>query len=89
MRERVEIVQGSHDGPGAVSEAFAGADCVFWLVPPDRHATSVEGYYLDFTRPACEAIRSRGVQRVVGVSTLGRGYAKKPGTYRQRWPWMS
>jgi uncharacterized protein YbjT (DUF2867 family) len=78
-RERVEVVQGSHDDIDVVTKAFAGADCVFWLVPPNPHAESVEGYLLDFTRPACEAIKSQGVKRVVGVSTLGHGVAKNAG----------
>jgi uncharacterized protein YbjT (DUF2867 family) len=30
-------------------------------------------YYLQFTRPACRAIKSHGVKRVVAVSALGRG----------------
>jgi uncharacterized protein YbjT (DUF2867 family) len=33
-RERVEVVQGSHGDIDVVSQAFAGADAVFWLVPP-------------------------------------------------------
>ena len=78
-RERVEIVQGSHDDPDVVTEAFAGADSVFWLVPPNFHADSVEEYYLNFTRPACEAIQSQGVGRVVGVTSLGREYEKDAG----------
>ena len=76
VRERVQVVQGSHDDVGVVTEAFDGADSVFWLVPPNPRTDSVEGYYLDFTRPASEAIRDLGVQRVVGVSTLGRGIAR-------------
>jgi uncharacterized protein YbjT (DUF2867 family) len=79
VRERVEVVEGSHSDPAVVTEAFAGADTVFWLVPPDVRAESVEGYVLGFTRPACEAIRNQGVKRVVGVSTLGRGVAKNAG----------
>ncbi len=74
-RERVEVVQGSHSDIHVVNEAFARADSVFWLVPPDPRATSVEAAYLDFTRAACEAFQSRGVRRVVGVSALGRGTA--------------
>ena len=74
-RERVEVVQGSHGDIDVVSQAFAGADAVFWLVPPDPHAESVEAAYLDFTRPACDAFKSHGVRRVVGVSALGRGTA--------------
>ena len=78
-RERVEVVQGSHDDAAVVNEAFAGADSVFWLVPPNFHAESPKGLSLDFTRPACEAIQSQGVQRVVGVTSLGRGYEKDAG----------
>jgi uncharacterized protein YbjT (DUF2867 family) len=74
-RERVEVVQGSHGDIDVVDEAFAGADSVFWLVPPDPQAESVEAAYVDFTRPACAALQSQGVRRVVGVSALGRGVA--------------
>ena len=72
-RERVEVVQGSHGDIDVVDQAFAGADAVFWLVPPDPHANSVEAAYVDFTRPACDAFKRHGVQRVVGISALGRG----------------
>ncbi len=75
LRERVEVVQGSHGDAAVVNRAFAGADAVFWLVPPDPHAKSVDAAYLDFTRPACAALKSQGVRRVVGVSALGRGSA--------------
>ena len=74
-RERVEVVQGSHGDFDVVDRAFAGADAVFWLVPPDPHADSAEAAYVDFTRPACDAFKRHGVQRVVGISALGRGTA--------------
>jgi uncharacterized protein YbjT (DUF2867 family) len=74
-RERVEVVQGSHGDIDVVSQAFTGADTVFWLVPPDPHAQSVEAAYVAFTRPACDALTSQRVRRVVGVSALGRGTA--------------
>jgi uncharacterized protein YbjT (DUF2867 family) len=79
VRERVEVVRGSHGDLGVVTEAFAGADSLYWVVPPNPRAENVEGYVLDFTRPACEAISNQGVRRVVGVSTLGRGVAKNAG----------
>ncbi|GHO94584.1 NmrA family transcriptional regulator [Reticulibacter mediterranei] len=72
-RERVEVVQGSHGDLDVVTRAFAGADSVFWLVPLDPHAESVESAYVDFTWPACEAFKNQGVKRVVGVSAIGRG----------------
>jgi len=76
VHARAEVVQGSHGDAGAITKALAGADRMFWLVPPPglRHAGSSERYYLDFTRPACQAITSQGVRQVVGVSTLGHGY---------------
>jgi uncharacterized protein YbjT (DUF2867 family) len=74
-REQVEVVQGSHGDIGVVDRAFAGADAVFWLVPPDPRAASVEAAYVDFTRPACDAFKRLEVQRVVGISALGRGAA--------------
>jgi uncharacterized protein YbjT (DUF2867 family) len=75
VRERVEVVQGSHGDAEVVGKAFAGADAVFWLVPPNPHAMSIEAAYLDFSRPACDAFISQGISRVVGVSALGRGTA--------------
>lgn len=77
--ERAEVVRGSHGDIDVVNEAFAGAAVVFWLVPPNFHAESVEAAYVDFTRPACDAIKSQGVKRVVGVSALGRGIARNAG----------
>lgn len=72
VRERVEVVQGSHGDPQVVERAFKGADAVFWLVPPDPHAASVDEAYSGFSRPAAEAMRSQGVRQVVNVSALGR-----------------
>jgi len=73
VRERVDIVEGSHSDAAVVDEAFTGADAVFWLTPPDPRAPSVEAAYVGFTRPAAEAFKRQGVKRVVGVSALGRG----------------
>lgn len=73
VRARVEIVEGSHGDADVVRRALRGADALFWLVPPDPDAESLDAAYLDFSRPACDAIRSEGVRRVVAVSALGRG----------------
>jgi uncharacterized protein YbjT (DUF2867 family) len=78
-RGRIDIVQGSHGDADVVNKAFAGADSVFWLVPPDFQAKSLDAAYLDFTRPACQAIKSQGVKRVVIVSALGRGVTNNAG----------
>ncbi|MES2283339.1 MAG: NAD(P)H-binding protein [Pseudomonadota bacterium] len=73
LRDRVDVVQGSHGDADVLDKAFAGADAVFWLLPPNPRAESLEAAYIDFTRPACEAFVRHGVKRVVGVSALGRG----------------
>jgi uncharacterized protein YbjT (DUF2867 family) len=72
-RGRVEAIRGSHGEAAVVEEAFAGADAVFWLVPPDPQAPSIDAAYVDFTRPAAEAFKHHGVKHVVDVSALGRG----------------
>ena len=71
--DRVEVVRGSHGNAADVDEAFAGADAVFWLAPPDPRAPSVQAAFVGFARPAAEAFKKHGVRRVVGVSALGRG----------------
>lgn len=73
VRDRVQVVQGSHGDAEVVGEAFDGADAVFWLVPPDHRALSLDAAYTGFSRPASEALKARGVKRVVAVSALGRG----------------
>jgi uncharacterized protein YbjT (DUF2867 family) len=75
IRDRVEVVQGSHSDINVLDHAFASAETVFWLVPPDPKADSVDAAYVDFSRPACEAIKTHGVRRLVAVSALGRGTA--------------
>ncbi|MFD9024119.1 NAD(P)H-binding protein [Streptomyces parvulus] len=72
VRDSVEVITGSHGDPAVVDRAFAGADAVFWLVPPDA-ARTPEDAYRGFTRPAANALAAHGVGHVVGVSALGRG----------------
>jgi uncharacterized protein YbjT (DUF2867 family) len=72
-RDQVDVVAGSHADPDVVDRAFAGADAVFWVVPPDPHAPSLEAAFSGFTQAAAQAFRTRGVGQVVGVSALGRG----------------
>jgi uncharacterized protein YbjT (DUF2867 family) len=80
VRDRVEVVEGSHGDAGVITKALAGADRLFWLVPPPpfSYPGRAEQYYLDFTRPACAAIADQGVG-VVGVTTLGHGYQGRAG----------
>ncbi len=81
VRNRVEVIQGSHGDPRVVTRAFDGADALFWLLPSGRDAASAEEVYVGFTRPAAQAITSQEVKRVVDVSALGRDtkYADQAG----------
>jgi uncharacterized protein YbjT (DUF2867 family) len=78
-RERVEVVQGSHADSDIVTQAFAGARSVFWLVPSDPQAKSAQAAYVDFARPACDAFKSQGVKWVGGIAALGRGFPGNAG----------
>ncbi|KZM71372.1 NAD(P)H-binding protein [Nocardia terpenica] len=73
VRARVDVVVGSHGDADVVDRAFAGADAVFWLAPPDPRASSLEAQYSEFTRAAAKAFVTHGVGHVVGVSAIGRG----------------
>ena len=79
LRDGVEVIEGSHGDAAVVDKAFAGADSVFWLVPPDFQAVSLEQAYVGFTRPAAAAMKQHGIQRVVVVSALGRGWPRPSG----------
>lgn len=73
IRDGLDTVEGSHGDAAVVDKAFAGADAVFWLCPPDPRARSVDAAFTDFTRPAAEAFKRHGVKRVVAITALGRG----------------
>ena len=60
VRGRVEVVTGSHGDAATAERAFAGADAVFWLVPPDG-SVPPEQAYRGFTRPAARAFAEQGV----------------------------
>lgn len=71
VRERVEVVKGSHGDADVVDRAFQGADAVFWLCPPTPSPTPAAAT-VDFARPGAEAMRRHGVAHIVAATTLGR-----------------
>ncbi|WP_395942903.1 NmrA family NAD(P)-binding protein [Brevundimonas sp.] len=72
VRAAVDVITGSHGDAPVLARALDGADAMFWVTPPDTSQT-LEETYLDFTRPAVDAIRQHGVRRVVTITALGRG----------------
>ena len=72
VRDRVEVMDGSHGDPATIDRALDGADALFWLAPPDASKT-LDQAYLEFTRPVVDAIRRNGNVRVVAITALGRG----------------
>jgi uncharacterized protein YbjT (DUF2867 family) len=79
VRERVTVVEGSHDDPAVLDAALPGADALFWLVPPNAGAPSAEAHYLGFARAGAAAVARHGVGHVVGVSSAGHGWAAPAG----------
>ncbi|MEU7616416.1 NAD(P)H-binding protein [Micromonospora rifamycinica] len=79
LLRKIDVVVGSHRDPAVVARAFTDAQAVFWLVPVDPRATDPTSTFMDFTRPACAALRRGTVRRVVGISALGRGFGRPAG----------
>jgi len=75
-RKRVSVVEGSHGDRSVVARATEGAETVFWLIPNNPKASSLDEAYSGFTRPGLAAMRSQGVRRIVSISGLGRGTAQ-------------
>jgi len=77
IRERAEIIAGSHGDAETVDRALSGADALFWLCPPMPVATPAAAT-VEFTRPGAAAIARHGLRHVVVVTNLGRGTAWQP-----------
>ncbi len=73
VRERVEVVVGSHRDRGVLDAALPGADALFWLMPADHSAPDIFDTYVTASIAGAEAVHRHGVERVVIVSALGRG----------------
>lgn len=73
VRDRVEVVEGSHGDERVIDRAAAGVDAAFWLTPNLPDAPTLDASFAGFARPATAAFARHGVRRVVGISALGRG----------------
>jgi uncharacterized protein YbjT (DUF2867 family) len=79
LSTEVDVVEGSHAHPATLARALAGAEAVFWCVPPDARMSDPREYYLDFCRPLADALPGSSVRRVVMVSSGGRGRPEESG----------
>jgi len=70
FRNEVEVTAGSPDNPEVTAAAFDGVEAVFLVVPFPFSSSDILKDYMRFVRPAAEAIRRRGVKRLVFVSGL-------------------
>jgi uncharacterized protein YbjT (DUF2867 family) len=73
VRERAEIVVGSHRDRDVLDRALDGADALFWLMPSDPTASSPYAAYVTASIPGADAVVRNAVPRVVIISALGRG----------------
>jgi uncharacterized protein YbjT (DUF2867 family) len=73
VRERVDLVAGSHGDPAVIGPALAGADALFWVTPPPWSAASLRDGMEEFARPAVDAVERLRIAHVVSISNLGRG----------------
>ena len=71
VRDRVEVVEGSHGDATVVDQAFRGADAVFWLCPPTPSPTPAAAT-VEFARPGAEAMCRHAIAHIVAATTLGR-----------------
>ena len=76
---RVDVVEGSHSSSAVLERALDGADTLLWVVPPYAETENLNEVYTEFTRPAVPVIADSTVQRVVGISSLGRDVAPSAG----------
>ncbi|WP_158861719.1 NmrA family NAD(P)-binding protein [Leifsonia sp. AG29] len=79
VASEVELVEGSHADPRVLDRALAGADALFWLVPPDSSAPSAMTHYLRFARAAADAVRRHDVGHVVSITSAGHGWTQPAG----------
>jgi uncharacterized protein YbjT (DUF2867 family) len=77
---------GSVDDVVFLTKAFAGADAVYTMIPPNYAATDLKGFMETVGKVYTEAIKASGVKYVVNLSSIGahlsEGAGPVSGIYR-------
>jgi uncharacterized protein YbjT (DUF2867 family) len=69
----VIAVVGDQRDAATLDQAFAGADAVFWLSPPDYTAANPTENYHSYGKAAAAALSRNSVRRLVHLSSSGAG----------------
>jgi uncharacterized protein YbjT (DUF2867 family) len=83
-RQAIEAL-GAKAAIGSVTDAeflktaFAGADAVYAMTPPNFGATDMIGYYTGVANAYAKAVKSTGVKNIVYLSSYGADLAKGTG----------
>ncbi|GAB4006610.1 NmrA family NAD(P)-binding protein [Spirosoma migulaei] len=70
---------GSVEDVAFLKTAFAGADAVYGMTPPNFGATDMIGYYRNVANAYAEAVKSAGVKHIVYLSSYGADLEKGSG----------
>lgn len=65
--------------PGTLSDAFAGAEAVYWMMPPNMASKDYRAYQDQVTETTASAIESAKIKYVVTLSSIGADKAEKTG----------
>jgi uncharacterized protein YbjT (DUF2867 family) len=77
-----QIAAASLEDAKPLSAAFAGAEGVYLLIPPNPEAPDVLGYCARISEAMAEAVQSSGVPHVVLLSSIGGQHAQGTGPIR-------
>lgn len=70
---------GSVDDTNFLLQAFANADAVYTMIPPDYQTNDIRGYMKETGERYANAIKQSGVKHVVNLSAIGAHKADGPG----------
>lgn len=80
IRERAQVIEGAIQDVGVLEKALSGADALFWCTPPPSgQEPSIQAYYQTMARLVAERVAVSSVQRIVTVSSGGKGIARNAG----------